>query len=310
MNENVNFSKTTSDFEDDKDLSTSVSVTVYEDDSDISYFNKSSKPRILNASLGKRSPLAIINKPNQPSGASSSHQQPVKTPSKIDEAFVKRLQQKESFPDPFQFISDEVLLHIFSFLPKKALFRVALVNDRFSRVMQDDTLWVRLDLGNKLLKRGAISKILCRGLIIVRLAQAKIQSPIFESHFIAEGFVSKLQYLDLSMASIDKTSLGQLLATCRLLKKLSVEAVPIDDDVCREIAENANLEVLNMAMCEGLSQDGIVIMLPRLQNLLALNVSWTQLNSDCVAAVVEQLTPNIMRLNVAGCRKSLMDKRE
>lgn len=311
MSENASFSKTLSEFEDDKDDNLSGSVTVYEDDNDISYYNKSSKSRILNSSLGKRSPLALINKPSTSSSLSSHQQQhPTKTPSKVDEAFVKRLQPKECVADPFQFLSEEILLHIFSYLPKKTLNRIALVNRRFSRVMQDKNLWVRMDLGNKLLRRGAISKILCRGLIILRLAQAKIQNPIFESHFILDGFQSKLQYLDLSMASINKTSLAQLLSTCRSLKKLSVESVPLNVDVCLEIAFNKKLEVLNMAMCEGLDSDSIIILLMNLKQLTALNISWTQLNVECVSAVVEQLTPTIMRLNIAGCRKSLKDRRE
>lgn len=311
MNENLSFSKTLSECDEDRD--SSVSVTVYEDDNELSYFNKSSINRILNSSVGKRSPLTTINKMSNQAGPSTSrqHQSAVKVPSSVmDDAFVKRLQQKECSSDPFQFLSDEILLHIFSYLPKKALNRVALVNDRFSRVMLDETLWIRLDLGNKLLRRGAISKILCRGLVIIRLAQAKIQSPIFESDFIVEGYESKLQYLDLSMASINLESLEQFLSICRSLKKLSLEAVPINSAVCRQISQNKSLEVLNLAMCEGLSKEGVMIMTTNLQNLLALNISWTQLNSGSVAFIVDNLTPSIMRLNIAGCRKSLLDKRE
>lgn len=310
MNENVNFSKTLSEFEDDRN--SSISVTIYEDDNDITYFNKSSKNRNLKSSVGIRSPLAIINKAGyQIAGPSSSgHQQIQKVPLKIDETFVKRLQPKECVSDPFQYLSDEVLLNIFKFLPKKALNRLALVNDRFSRVIQDETLWIQMDLAYKLLRKEAISKILCRGLVILRLAQAKIQSPIFEPDFISEGFESKLQYLDLSMASIDKASLTQLLAACRLLKKLSLEAVPVDANVCREIAQNKSLEVLNLAMCEGLTKTGVNSLITSLQNLTALNISWTNLKTNCVTIIVENLTPSIMRLNIAGCRKSLIDKRE
>lgn len=310
MNENISFSKTlNTEYDDDRD--SSVSVTVYEDDSEVTYFNKSSMGRVLNSSVGKRSPLATLNKASNQAGPSSSHQiQAVKAPSVIDDVFLRRLHPRESSPDPFQLLSDEVLLHIFSYLPKKTLNRVALVNDRFSRVMLDETLWIRLDLGNKLLRRGAISKIICRGLLILRLAQAKIQSPIFESDFIHEGYESKLQYLDLSMASIDKPSLAQFLSTCRSLKKLSLEAVPISSDVCREIAQNKSLEVLNLAMCEGLNKEGVMLITTNLQNLLALNISWTQLNTSSVAFVIDNLTPTIMRLNIAGCRKSLLDKRK
>lgn len=321
MNEGAKFSNTFSDI--DEDASPSVSVTIYEDESSLNYYNKSSpklpmakgssetKQRILTASSCIRSPLSLISKNNQASGASSSHQlQRTKTPCKIDDSFVRRLQPKEYQPDPFNRISDEILLQIFSYLPKKALTRAALVNDRFSRVIQDDTLWVQLDLASKCIRAGAISTILCRGLVILRLAQAKIQVPIFEPDFIADGYQSKLQYLDLSMASIDCESLTQLLATCRHLVKLSLEAVPLDDSVCGEVANNRSLEVLNLAMCEGLTANGIALMMSSLQNLVALNISWTHLDSDDITAVVGGITPSIIRLNISGCRLSMFDRRE
>lgn len=308
MNESVNFSKTLSEFEDDRD--TSNSVTIYEDDPDLDYFDKSSRARVFNSSIGKRSPLAILNTGSVNQGAGPSNVQAMKPPLKLDEAYVKRLQPKEVIQDPFQYLSDEVLLHIFTFLPKKALNRIAPVNERFSRVVQDDSLWVRMDLGNKYLRRGAISRILCRGLVILRLAQAKIQSPIFEPDFIADGYECKLQYLDLSMAGIDVVSLAQLLGTCRSLKKLSLEAVRVNDNVCREISQNQSLESLNLAMCEGLTTHSVTLMMENLTNLFALNISWTRLNQSSVDIVIENVPPTIQRLNIAGCRKTLVNSRE
>lgn len=310
MNENISISKTLKDSDVDKDLS--VSVTIYEDNNDITYFNKSSRSRNLNSSVGTRSPLAIINKVNNCiAGPSTSHQELVKKTSVFDEeTTVKGVQPKEYHCDPFQYLSDEIVLNILKFLPRKALNRLALVNERFSRIIQDETLWIQMDLGYKPIRKEAIGKILCRGLVILRLAQAKIQSPIFEHSLISGGFESKLQYLDLSLATIDKTSLKQFLSVCRSLKKLSLEAVPVDVYVCREIAQNKALEVLNLTMCEGLNKSGITVLISSLQNLVALNISWTNLNTNCVSILVENLPPSIMRLNVSGCRKSLIDKRK
>lgn len=302
MTENLNFSKNVSDSVDES----TASVTVYEDDNDLTYFNKS-KSHLCNSLLSKRSPLATINKPSNQAGPSQQVSKPVY---KFDESFVRRLVPKENLPDPFQFLSEEVLLHIFSFLPKKTLNRIAVVNERFCRVVQDETLWIRMDLGNKLLRRGALSVILCRGFVILRLAQAKIQSPIFEPDFITEGYVSKLQYLDLSIASIDKTSLAQLLRVCRHLKKLSLEALPLDMPVCREISANKALETLNLAMCEGLTTEAVMLMMLTLRNLVALNISWTRLPRAAIEALTCNVPPSIMRLNVAGCRNLLLDKRK
>lgn len=48
---------------------------------------------------------------------------------------------------------------------------------------------------------------------------------------------SRIQYLDLSMASIDVPSLNHLLERCPLLKKLSLESVPLEDSTCEIIGE-------------------------------------------------------------------------
>lgn len=288
-----------------------LSVTVYEDnDNDMSFFNKSSTKRVISSSFSKRSPLTIINKTINQTSSQQDACKPSssKTPLKQNETLVKKLHVKEqNIVNPFEMLSDEILLHIFQFLPKKTLHRVALVNTRFSRVILDESLWIRMDLGNRALKRGSIGKIFSRGFIILRLAQTKIQSPLFESHFRVEEFQSKLQYLDLSLASIDTTSLAQLLKTCRLLKKLSLEHVPVDTNVCKEIAECRDLEVLNLAMCEGLNQESVIILMANLQSLTALNISWTNLSSESVEAIVSLITPSIMRFNISGCRRSLTD---
>jgi F-box and leucine-rich repeat protein 1 (S-phase kinase-associated protein 2) len=295
-----------------------LSVTIYEDQKDIEYINKSTKERILSTSQSKRSPLSTINKMNgnnmnksafdlEPSTSTSSHTSSTKTLVKVKS---EPYQLKYYQISPFLKLSDEMLLHIFQFLPKKALFRLALVNQRFSRVVLDESLWIRMDLGNRCLRRGAIGKVISRGLVILRLAHSRIQAPIFESHFEWEGFQSKIEYLDLSLAFIDKTSLAQLLSTCRLLKKLSLESVPVDLNVCREISENSDLEVLNLAMCEGIDKYSIVNMMSKLNSLSVLNISWTDLNMECVDALTSLIPSSMMRLNIAGCRRTLLKSRK
>lgn len=301
MTENI--SKTSDYCEREQD--SNLSLTIYEDESDINYFNKSTRKRIMNSSINKRSPLSTINQQNR--NSETDTQIPSSSTSKLDETFYKRLQQKSPPIDPFSRLSDEVLLHIFQYLPKKALQRIALVNTRFSRVVVDESLWIRLDLGNRALRAGGVGTVISRGLIILRLAQARIQRPIFDSDIDLEGYQSKLKYLDLSLASIDTFSLAQLLSVCRLLKKLSLEQLTVDFNVCKEISENRNLEVLNLSMCEGLTKGGITIMMVNLQSLTALNIAWASLKNECVNAFISNMPSTLMRLNIAGNRRSFED---
>lgn len=81
--------------------------------------------------------------------------------------------------------------------------------------------------------------------------------PMFDKPLMQKDFVSKLQYLDLSVATISTQSLVQLFAKCHQLRKLSLEHVPVNDSVCKALAQNRKLTVLNLTMCTGLTPYGV-----------------------------------------------------
>lgn len=67
------------------------------------------------------------------------------------------------------------------------------------------------------------------------------------------------------MAAISQNSLMELLSHCRHLKKLSLEHVSINDQICKQIANNKQLEVLNLAMSNGITRNGARKMLSSLK---------------------------------------------
>lgn len=205
----------------------------------------------------------------------------------------------------FERLSDEILLDIFKWLPKKTLLRMATVCRRFNRCSRDETLWTRLDLGLRTIRPGALEQIVRRGVLVIRLAQTSIQEPAFAPY--TEVFRTRLQYLDLSMASITRSSLLTLLSHCRQLKKISLENIELDDDICAEIAKNEALEAVNLTMASGLTSNSVRLMMESLTSLSSLNISWTDLSADAVTALVTHISPNLIRLNIAGCRRVLFD---
>jgi len=212
--------------------------------------------------------------------------------------------------DMFQYLSDEMILLIFSYLPKKTLMRLCLVNQRFNRIVHTDILWTRLDLAGRNFRPGAIGNIVSRGVVILRLAQSEMSDPLFDTipaNIQWKTYQSKLQFLDLSMSTISVQGLYDLLSKCRKLKKLSLEHVLLDERVCQEIAKNWELESLNLTMAGGLTADGISVMFENLVELKNLNISWTYLDGDAVNALLRKITPNIQRLNVAGCKNTFTD---
>lgn len=129
-----------------------------------------------------------------------------------------------------------------------------LVCKRWCQIARDEVLWTRLDLGSKVLSEGTLGHILPRGVQILRLAQAEIADSVFSvgSEVLNDSYISKLQYLDLSMAVISPIDLAVLLSKCKYLKKLSLEKCILNRDCCRAISENTELKVLNLTMCENL----------------------------------------------------------
>uniref|UniRef100_A0A182IZJ0 F-box domain-containing protein n=1 Tax=Anopheles atroparvus TaxID=41427 RepID=A0A182IZJ0_ANOAO len=210
--------------------------------------------------------------------------------------------------DPFNHLSDEVLLHVFKWLPKKTLLRCGEVNLRFNRVSKDETLWVRMDLSCRRMKTDALSDLLNRGVAVLRMSQASIVRPSQCVPDLAFTQRTKLQYLDLSMCIVDKDVLQALLASCRSLVKLSLENVPLNDSVCAEIAENRSLESLNLTMCQGITASAIRAMAKGLTKLQSLNVGWAYLSSVAVSELVHNLTPYMLRLNLAGCRSTITNE--
>ncbi|CAL7952525.1 unnamed protein product [Xylocopa violacea] len=237
---------------------------------------------------------------NVPSGKSS-----------LEQFYLYRRKRKPSIvgEDKFNKLSDEMILMILKWLPKKCLVRSMLVCKRWCQIARDEALWSRLDLGGKVLNEGTLGHILPRGVQILRLAQAEIADPIFLKNsevFSDRGYVSKLQYLDLSMAVISPDGLAMLLSKCKYLKKLSLEKCTVSRSCCKAISDNNDLEILNLTMCEGMDVECVKDLM-KLTNLTAVNMAWCNLDTESMELLCKSLSSSVTRLNIAGCRKTMND---
>ncbi|XP_014213892.1 S-phase kinase-associated protein 2 [Copidosoma floridanum] len=211
--------------------------------------------------------------------------------------------------DKFNIVSDEIILMIFKWLPKKSLVRSMSVCKRWHQIARDEVLWTRLDLGGKILGEGALGHIIPRGVQILRLAKAEVEYPAFfeNSDFFMENYVSRLQYLDLSMAVIFPEDLACLFSKCKYLKKLSLEKCTVNQSCCENICKNKDMEVLNLTMCEGLNLD-CVKYITNLSKLSSLSIAWCGLGSESMDYLCKYLPSSVTRLNIAGCKQALTDE--
>ncbi|XP_058794171.1 S-phase kinase-associated protein 2 isoform X2 [Phymastichus coffea] len=231
--------------------------------------------------------------------------------SNTDSFYLFRRKKKSSITgeDKFNKLSDEMILMIMKWLPKKCLVRSMSVCKRWHRIACDEALWTRLDLGSKVLNEGTLGHILPRGIQILRLAQAEIAHPAFlpNSDIYSEDYTCKLQHLDLSMAVVTSNDLADILIKCKYLKKLSLEKCTLNVTSCKAISKNKDLEILNLTMCEGMNIDCVTDIV-QLKRLTALNMAWCGLDADSMAYLCKHLPSSITRLNIAGCRKTLTDE--
>ncbi|XP_076238949.1 S-phase kinase-associated protein 2 isoform X2 [Calliopsis andreniformis] len=230
--------------------------------------------------------------------------------SSFEHFYLYRRKKKPSIvgEDKFNKLSDEMILMILKWLPKKCLVRSMLVCKRWCQIARDEALWSRLDLGGKVLNEGTLGHILPRGVQILRLAQAEIADPVFleNSEIFTDGYISKLQYLDLSLAVISPDGLAMLLSKCKYLKKLSLEKCVLNKSCCKAMSENSDLEILNLTMCEGMDVECIKDLM-KLTNLSAVNMAWCGLDTESMTLLCKSLPRSVTRLNIAGCRKTMTD---
>ena len=75
----------------------------------------------------------------------------------------------------------------------------------------------------------------------------------------------KLEYLDLTNATIDVNSLNALLKHCKTLKKLSIESLDTNLETYSCLSMNKSINTLNLCMVSGIIVDGLILILNNLK---------------------------------------------
>jgi len=237
-----------------------------------------------------------------------------------------------SRPCAFDILSDEVVLHILSYLSRGSLVTMARTCKRLRAISYDETLWARVDLANKWLGPGVVGAVVSRGTQVLRMAKTRIESPIFQPSAIlfnsfnksdsslncslgssmTEGplVLDKLQYLDLSNASVSAETVTELVGACRNLVKIGLENCEVSDKLMKAISRNVCLKTLHLGMAKGVTPEGLKI-LGSLDCIEELNLGWINLSRDMLGPLRDGLLTsnavNLSRLSLAGGKEALTD---
>ncbi|KAK2554647.1 S-phase kinase-associated protein 2, partial [Acropora cervicornis] len=183
---------------------------------------------------------------------------------KID---VSNKNANKSYPNYWTLLSDEIILSVFQHLPKKTIVKCAQVCKHWKRLAYDESLWRCVDMTKANLFPGLLGKVLKRGTRVLRLAHAKIASPLCD----------------------DNTSSFP-------------DVVPLSPHSPRAISELRRLKVLNLAMCTGVTLTGISSLVKSGKNtsLKQLNFAWINLTRATILHAIRNL-PRLQQLNLSGC---------
>ncbi|XP_072018966.1 S-phase kinase-associated protein 2-like [Amphiura filiformis] len=233
----------------------------------------------------------------------------------------RRLLDEINSTDSFACLADEILLHILKWLPLTKLSHCSRVCKRWYRLAFDELLWRRIDLSSKQFFAGILGNILQRGPVAVKLSRAKIEEPVFSLNYRhkakkqcnklrngKQSITTKVQYLDLSACDVSTSTLQEIIKSCPPLRKLSLESCMVNVSVLTCVGQKAQeLEELNLSMCEGVIDYGMMQLLVNTPNLTSLNLAWTSLNKQTLTTLTDNIPTNLEKLNLSGCGRNLED---
>uniref|UniRef100_A0A087YLU3 S-phase kinase-associated protein 2 n=1 Tax=Poecilia formosa TaxID=48698 RepID=A0A087YLU3_POEFO len=197
-------------------------------------------------------------------------------------------------------LPDELLLRICGCLPLPDLLRVSAVCRRWRRLALDESLWVSVDLEGLTQTDPALRLVLRTGVQRLRCPRAFV-----EELDLSEPGRLQLVDLDLSGSVVSPSALRSVVCRCSRLRRLSLEALPLSDDVLSCLAQNPDLLQLNLGGCSGFSAAALATMLDSCRRLEQLNISWCSFSRNHVQNLVEKLSPSVTHLNLSGYRDSL-----
>ena len=220
----------------------------------------------------------------------------------------------------FEGLPDEIILNIFSLLEIKEVLQCGQVSKRLRAISNDQSLWSRLNLFGREVPYSFIEKAVQNGCEYLNLGFSCVNGG-------KKSEVSwKLKYLEISqsddLALRDLNVPKGLLENCHNLQKLAVDNLKLNSEEIEQICQNG--ETLRILSLEGCTihvyrrTELLQKLFTKCHQLTELNISkgvgLTSVYGFChilqdphVCALVDNLTPNILKLNL-GYQKCVKDK--
>jgi len=180
------------------------------------------------------------------------------------------------------------------------------VSKRIKEISNDETLWQKINLFNKRVSKGFLSRILANNCKYLSLNEAVLGNPLDSAcrklELDLRDEKSKLIYLDLSWCKSSVADIEVILASCHCLEKLSLADIKLTSSMISSICNgNAQtLQSLNLDFCKGLDLGSVQNILNRCVNLNELNLRNTRLSDETEKYLAENLPSSVEKLDLSS----------
>ena len=192
-------------------------------------------------------------------------------------------------------LSDEVILKILDFLDIKERLLCGQVSKRLRAIANDELLWLKLNLYERKVPCDFIEKAAGNGCRYLSLVGCDIIGLIGKSESLFD-----LKYLNLYGGC---QGVQKLVQNCSSLQKLSVAWLTLDSDDIQYISQSGQtLQVLDLEECHfdlhNLTES-LKGLFTNCAHLTELNIGDSELLDPHIQALVDNLTPTILKLSLA-----------
>lgn len=109
------------------------------------------------------------------------------------------------------------------------------------------------------------------------------------------------------MAEVSVENLSDIFEVCTKLRKISLEFLAVNEKVFVKVAQNHDLDTLNLSMCKGVNEKCLMLLSSQCKLLSELNLAWTHLSYSCLTNVLPVLPRRLTKLNLSGSRSNMRD---
>ena len=200
-------------------------------------------------------------------------------------------------------LPDEVILKVFNNLQIPDILRCGRVSKRIKEISNDETLWQKINLSNKMVPKRFLEGLLATNCKYLSLNHVLIGDPKFEVEQLNLKGNSQLKYLDLSWCKSTVEDIEVILASCHNLEKLSLAKLVLTPNMINSICtqNSETLTLLNLSYCcTSLGLEAVTRILSECINLKEINFGYSTLTAETEDYIAQNLPEWIEKLDLSS----------